>query len=148
LEKEKKSMKKQTLILASLCLVVGLATASAHAQAGGVKAKVPFDFSVSGKTLPAGDYMMIASSHLVSIESADGKIVAKVLANELSGQSAGRTGRIIFHCYRYRCFLAEVWSPAHDNGRELARSRAEATLAKEEKGKFFAVMGEEPLKRH
>ena len=141
-------MKKQILISASLCLVIGLALASANAQAGGVKAKVPFNFTVSGKTLPAGEYMMIASLHLVSIEDGDGRIVAKVLANELSGQSAGATGRIIFHCYRDRCFLAEVWSPAHDNGRELPRSRAEATLAKEEKGKFFAVMGEEPLKRH
>jgi len=141
-------MKKQTLIAASLCLVVGLAAVSANAQAGGVKAKVPFNFAVSGKTFPAGEYTMIASSHLVNIEDGDGRIVAKVLANEVSGRSAGENGRIIFHCYRDRCFLAEVWSPRQENGREFPTSRPEANLAKEEKGKYFAVLGEKLLNRY
>lgn len=141
-------MKSQTLIVAGLCLVVGLGVAPAYAQAGGVKAKVPFNFAVSGKTFPAGEYRMIARSHLVNIEDGQGKIVAMVSANNVSGRSAGENGRIVFHCYHDRCFLAEVWSPTQENGRELLRSRAEANLAKEEKGKYFAILGEEPLKRH
>jgi len=141
-------MKRQTLISASLCLVVGLAMVSANAQAGGVEAKVPFSFDISGKTFPAGDYMMIAKSHQVNIEDSHGRIVAMVLANDVSGRSAGANGQIIFHCYRDRCFLAEVWSPTQENGRELPTSRAEANLAKEETGKYFAVLGKEPLKRH
>jgi hypothetical protein len=102
-------MKSQTLIVASLCMAIGLAVVSAHAQRGGIQAKVPFNFAVSGKTFPAGKYTMI-----------------------------------IFHCYNDRCFLSELWSPAQEKGRQLLTSRTEANLAKEERGKYFAVLGEKP----
>ena len=136
-------MKKQVLISTTLCLVVGLAMVSANAQTGGVKAKVPFGFTVSGQTLPAGDYRMIARPRQLNIEDGHGKIVAMVLANDLSGRSAGANGRIVFHCYGERCFLAEVWASTLDNGRGVVTSRAEQDLAREEKGKYFAVLGEE-----
>jgi hypothetical protein len=141
-------MKKQTLIVASLYLAIGLAVAPASAQAGGVEAKVPFNFVILGKTFPAGEYTMIPRSHQVNIEDGQGKIVAMALANNVSGRPVGKNGEIIFHCYRDRCFLSEVWSPTQENGRGLPTSRAEANLAKEENGKDFAVLGEEPLKRH
>jgi hypothetical protein len=137
-------MKKQLLIVASSCLAIGLAMVPAYAQAGGVQAKVPFNFGVSGKTFPAGEYTMIAASHQVKIQDAEGRTIATILANELSGRSAGGNGQIIFHCYRERCFLAEVWSPVEENGKQLPVSRTEAGLAKEERGKYFAVLGDKP----
>ena len=100
-------MKNQTLIVASVCLAIGLAVVPAHAQRGGVQAKVPFNFAVSGKTFPAGEYTMIAASHQVRIEDGKGKLLAMVLANDISGRSAGTNGQIIFHCYSDRCFLSE-----------------------------------------
>ena len=139
-------MKKQTLISASLCLSLGLAVVPASAQAGGVQAKVPFNFAVSGKTFAAGQYTMIAGSHQVKIQDVNGITIAMVSANEVSGRSAGANGRIIFHCYRERCFLAEVWSPIQENGKQLLVSRAEAGLVKEESGEYFAVLGEKPQK--
>lgn len=139
-------MKKQILTVAGLCFVIGLAVVPVYAQAGGVRANVPFNFAVSGKTLPAGHYTMLAASHQVKIQDAQGRMVAMVLANEVSGRSAGESGQIIFHCYRDRCFLAEVWSPAKDNGRQLLTSRTEAGLSREESGKYFAVLGEKPQK--
>jgi hypothetical protein len=89
---------------------------------------------------------MIASSHQVNIEDDYGKVVAMVLANDVSGRSAGENGQIIFHCYRDRCFLSQVWSPTQENGRELLTSRQEAELTKEGKGNYFAVLGEKPRK--
>jgi len=139
-------MKKQTLIVASLCLSLGLAIVPAYGQAGGVQAKVPFNFVVSGKTFAAGEYTMIAGSHQVKLQDAYGRTIAMVLANEVSGRSAGANGRIIFHCYRERCFLAEVWSPVQENGKQLLVSRTEAGLGKEERGEYFAVLGEKPQK--
>ena len=59
-------MKKQTLPLASICLAIGLAVAPAYAQSGGVQAKIPFDFTVAGKTFLAGAYTMIVGSHQVA----------------------------------------------------------------------------------
>ena len=140
-------MKSRTLIVASLCLVIGLASVRAHAQVGGVEAKVPFNFVVSGKTFAAGDYLMIPSSHQIKIEDAHRRVVAIVIANDVSGRSAGENGQIIFHCYRDRCFLSEVWSPAHEHGRQLLAPNAEAELSREEQGKYFAVLGEKPQKR-
>jgi hypothetical protein len=138
-------MKKQTLVVAALCLLIGLSAGPACAQAGGVRAKVPFGFSAAGKTFAAGEYTMVAGPHQVSVVSAtDGRTVALALANKVSGGAAGKNGRIIFHCYRERCFLAEVWSPTEENGRQVLRSRAESELAKEQEGTYFAVLGTKP----
>jgi hypothetical protein len=89
---------------------------------------------------------MIAASHQVKLQDARGRMISLVLANDVAGRSAGANGEIIFHCYGEHCFLSEVWSPAQDYGRQLLTSRTEAELAKEEKGRYFAVLGEKPQK--
>ena len=137
-------MKSQTLIATGLCIAIGLAAAPVYAQLGGVQAKVPFKFAISGKTFPAGEYTMIAGPHQVRIEDAAGRLIAMALANHISGRSAGENGQIIFHCYSDRCFLSELWSPTEENGRQMLTSRTEAGLAKEERGKYFAVLGLKP----
>jgi hypothetical protein len=137
-------MKSQMLSIASLCLAVGLTDAPLNAQTGGVQAKVPFNFEVLGKTYPAGAYTMIATLDQVRIEDATGRLIARMESNQISGRSAGANGQIIFHCYRDRCFLSELWSPTQENGRQLPTSRAEANLAKQERGTSFAVLGEKP----
>jgi hypothetical protein len=139
-------MKKQTQLVGSLCLVIGLAVAPAYAQSGGVQAKIHFNFTVAGKTFPAGAYTMIIGLHQVNIRDAYGRKIAMVLANEISGRSAAPNGKIIFHCYSEQCFLSEVWSPTHENGRQLLSSRSEGDLAKKENGKYIAVLGAEPQK--
>jgi hypothetical protein len=123
-------VKKQALIVASLCLFVGLAVVSAYSQAGGVQVNVPFEFAISGKTFPAGEYTMIACPLGVAIHHDHGITIATVLASDISGRSASVNGQIIFHCYNDRhCFLSEVWSPRQNTGRQLLISRAEADLA-------------------
>jgi len=139
-------MKKHMLFVVTLGLSLGLATTSANAQAGGIRANVPFNFTVFGTTLPAGQYTMIAGPHQVSIQDAHGKMVVRALSNEISDGSAGATGKIIFHCYSEHCFLSEVWTPTQENGRQLFTSRAETEWAKAERGKYFAVLGDRPGK--
>lgn len=135
-------MKKQILILVTLGLAVNLAAAPAYAQA--VKAEVPFSFVVLGKTLPAGEYTMTSAPHQLKIKDAKQRLVAVVIADEVSSRAAGRTGQIIFHCYGDRCFLSELQSPAEGNGRQLLMSRMEADLAKEQAGTYFAVIEKRP----
>ena len=139
-------MNKQTRLVVSLCLVIGLAITPAYAQSGGVQAKIRFNFTVAGKTFPAGAYTMIVGSHQVDIRDAYGRKIVMVLANEISGHRGGTDGQIIFHCYSESCFLSEVWSPTHENGRQLLISRSEGDLAKKASGKYFAVLGAEPQK--
>jgi hypothetical protein len=132
-------MKKSIFTVARLALIFGL-TVSASAQAGPVQAKIPFSFTVFGKTLSAGDYSISAASHIIKIRDANYRIVAMASANELSDRAAGEKGHLLFHCYQDRCFLAEIWFGAHDNGLQLFTSREEAILAREQKGKYFAVL--------
>jgi hypothetical protein len=141
IRKRRISMRKQILLIASLCLVIGLTVAPSYAEPGGVQARIPFKFTVAGKTFPAGEYTMIVGSHQVNIRDAYGRKIAMVSANEISGRSAGANGQIIFHCYSEHCFLSEVWSPTHENGRQLLTSRSEGDLTKKDSGKYFAVLG-------
>src|SRR5262252_9540397 len=95
------SMKNSMLIVAFLA--VGLTVVPAYAQrAGGVQAQIPFSFAVSGKTFPPGTYTMIAASQLLKIEDVNGRNVAFLLTNKVSGRSVGQNGEIIFRCYDYR----------------------------------------------
>ena len=135
-------MKKQTLIFAIQCLLVGLSVFPASAQAVFVRATVPFSFVVLGRTFPSGEYRLIAASHMVKIEDSNGRPIATVLANEISDSFA--TGQIIFHCYSERCFLSELRFPIKGNSRQLITSRTEAELAKKEQERYFAVLGEKP----
>lgn len=134
-----------SLIAATLCLLAGLTAVPADAQ-NSVQAKVPFSFVVSGKSLAAGDYTMTLNPHQVKIEDDRGLIVAMVLTNEISGHTVGQTGELVFHCYKDRCFLSQVWSAARENGRQFFAPRAETELAKAEQGKYFAILGEKPEK--
>jgi len=136
------SMKIPTFTTA--VLAVAMTVIPTYAQRGGVQAQIPFSFVVAGKTFAAGKYTMIAASHQLKIEDENGRVVALSLANEVSGRSAGPNGEIIFHCYGYRCFLAEVWSPTEENGRQLPTPRMEANLQKEQGGTYFAVLGVKP----
>ena len=142
-------MKKHTLIVASLVLTVvflALGTAArASAQAVEVQAKIPFSFIVLGETFPAGQYTLTSAPHELKIRDANQRLVAVVLADEISGRSARKTGQIIFHCYDERCCLWELRSPTAGNGRQLLMSKMEAALAKEQHGKYFAVLGEGPV---
>jgi len=137
-------MKNEMLIIASVCLLATFVGRPAFAQRGGVRAEIPFNFALSGKSFSAGQYTMIAAPHAVRIEDANGTIVAVALANQVSGDSKIANGRIVFRCYGYRCFLSELWSPFEENGRQLPTPRIEMELRKKQKGAYFAVLGEKP----
>jgi hypothetical protein len=139
-------MNKKTTLLASLGLLVGLAVAPAYGQVWGVKVKVPFKFVVANKTLPEGDYLLSSVHDEVFVQDSQGKRVAMVSTNAVTGRSAGKTGEIVFECYTDLCFLSQVWTPGQQFGRELLKSHVEIEIAKRETGKYFALLGTEPRK--
>jgi hypothetical protein len=146
-EEEDLRMNKQTLQLALLCLLAASTVTRAHAQSK-IAVKVPFDFSISDKTFPAGEYSVSSSrdrDHLIVQDSA-GKPVFIGIANPITGRRVGSTGMVVFHCYDARCFLSEFWTPFRENGSQLLPSRREAALAKRKKGTDFALL--DPTKQH
>ena len=134
-------MKTRNLLVFGLYMLTGLSSAPGYAEPGRMKAKVPFEFVVGGKILPAGEYQIVTVPHRVDVQDARGKKLAVVLANEISEGSAGADAKIVFHCYSEECFLAEVWTPDYEHG-QLVSSRSEEQLAKKESIKYVAVLGE------
>lgn len=124
-------MKKKTLLFASLCLAIGAAIVPAHAQENSLQVKVPFNFSVSGRTFPAGDYKVVTESRQLRLLDANGRTIAMAVGTNASSPSGRDKSELIFNCYNNRCFLSEVWSSLQDSGLDLARSEAERELAKE-----------------
>lgn len=137
----------KTLSVIGVCLLAGLAGAAAYPEPGRMTTKIPFEFTAGAKTLPAGEYRIVAAPHRVEIEDAKGSKLAVLLANEISDRSPGPDPQLIFHCYRQQCFLSEVWSPDYEHGKLLS-SRSEETLQKKEPVRSVAILGESPHPAH
>jgi hypothetical protein len=133
------AMKKQTLQVASLCLLVTFAATLAQAQSR-ITVKVPFNFVISDRTFPAGQYSVSSSRGRLTVQDSTGKPVFIGMANAVSGRRVGETGQIVFHCYDEHCFLSEFWTPTQEYGIQLLPSRYEAELAKHRKGTEFALL--------
>jgi hypothetical protein len=125
-------MKNQMFALIGLGLL--LATASAYAQTGVVKATVPFNFIVNKTELPAGDYKiqpMGLTASAMAIESPDGKVVKAFLPVECAARQTPRTTKLVFHRYGAQYFLAQIWKTGNDRGQELPMSGLETEVARE-----------------
>ncbi|MCL4784319.1 MAG: hypothetical protein KJZ70_14900 [Bryobacterales bacterium] len=113
----------RTFRLASFALVALLAFAAvpqASAQPEAVKAKVPFAFTASGKTLPAGSYefRVKPDDQVVSIQAKNGTpevfamILTYVSPRPLSGEE--NDSHIVFDKVGNTYILAEIWQPGFD----------------------------------
>jgi hypothetical protein len=104
-------MKNQLFALIGLGLL--LATASAYAQTGVVKANVPFNFIVNAIDLPAGEYMIQpvgSSGSAIAIQNPDNQIFKVVLPHACQSAEAQKTSKLVFHRYGSQYFLAQVWT--------------------------------------
>jgi hypothetical protein len=123
-------MKNQMFALIGLGLL--LATASAYAQTGVVKATVPFNFIVGQAQLPAGGYViqhLNPSGVAMSIESSDRKLVKLVIPNACESTQAQEKTKLVFHRYGGEYFLAQIWTAGNSRGSELPKTQREAEVA-------------------
>jgi hypothetical protein len=123
-------MKKQILnIVIALSMIVTLAVAGFAGLGGRLKANVPFEFSVNGKTLPAGDYTIQpgTTNNTLIIRNRHANQVVTVFAQttETRGNS---TPKLVFRRYGNQYFLAKAFS--YESGSEFTKSKAERQAAK------------------
>jgi hypothetical protein len=131
-------MKKKVFsVMGASCLLALFAAANVQAQLPGtaLRATIPFDFRVRGKTFPAGEYEINRFS-----DAPDGLVVSSINRNHeraifetepvVAKRRAGKS-EIVFHKYGDRYFLAEVFAGGGQTGRELAVSREERSLRRE-----------------
>jgi hypothetical protein len=130
-------MKKKVFSVMATCCLLTAVAATAHAQLPGtaLRASIPFEFSVRGTILPAGDYEIKRIS-----DEPDGLIISSLsdkheqaLFETIPVEAARTSSRaeIIFHRYGDSYFLSEVFAGGEQTGRELTRSRLEQTLRRE-----------------
>ena len=123
-------MKNQLFALIGLGLL--LATASAYAQTGVVKANVPFNFIVNNTDLPAGrihdaEYWHCRSA--MTIESPDRKVVKAFLPNACESTTGAEDDQAGFPPLRIQYFLTQIWTAGNDRGKELPKSGREREVA-------------------
>lgn len=122
-------MKKQALSLVGVLSLL-LAAGSAWAQAGSIRADVPFNFTVNGTSMAAGSYTVSKTdtySNALLIRSDSGDTVKFVTPQRVeTAQSADRT-KLVFHCYsgRDHCFLYQLWIRGRNVGQQLPKSSLE-----------------------
>lgn len=130
-------MKKLLVVMTVGGLLALSLVASAQAQMPGVpiRASIPFDFMVRGKTLPAGNYeierVMDDASSLL-LRNVNNKHENVVFETEsMQGKRIPRHNVLVFNRYGDDYFLSEVVTAGDQTGRELAPSHAERTLRRE-----------------
>ena len=129
-------MKKQTLWI-SLILVAMFAAAAVSTSAQtayGLRANVPFDFVVGDKTIPAGRIAAQGSSDAthgaLAIRNLTQGDVASRAGRRLLGSQRANQGKLVFHKYGDRYFLAQICVPGFQTW-EVMKSKEERSLERE-----------------
>jgi hypothetical protein len=116
---------KLSYVLATL--LAALACTGLEAQT--MNAKIPFDFQIGSTAMPAGDYRIDYSNHLLVVRSETGNHTAMALVSPVSRPRTQQKGVLQFRCYGDSHFLAGVWGPYTSLGGGLGRSAREKEVA-------------------
>ena len=124
-------MKRITAI--ALLAIANFAMAgTSFAQSTGVRANVPFDFTVGNRLLPAGTYTIKErSDHVILIQNHDKPIAALSLVNGDSNRSPNG-GKLMFHRYGSQYFLSEILCDWANMNLQVPTSKTEKKTALQE----------------
>jgi hypothetical protein len=117
----------RTTAIALIAMANFALAGTSFAQSNGVRATVPFDFTVGNKLLPSGTYTIKqdpTNNHLIVIRSHDKPIAALSLVNQ-DGNKSPNGGKLLFHRYGGQYFLSEILCDRADLNVEIPRSKAE-----------------------
>jgi hypothetical protein len=116
-------MKRITALLVLTAALVSMGSFRANAQA--VEFKVPFDFTIQNRALPAGTYQVsYAATNSILIRSLDGRFHVLTLTYAADGSPSG-DGKLIFTKYGNQYFLHDVLCSNLDMNVEIPTSRQE-----------------------
>jgi len=134
---EGKVIKRLTMLSLVSMFTLCAAVASANAQLSNpIRAKIPFDFNVGDKKLPAGDYSFsrlsgASDNRVISISSADASTHLFQSTFEASVLTAKNKSILVFHKYGDQYFLEQIWTGGEQEGTQLPESRGERTARRQ-----------------
>jgi hypothetical protein len=128
-------MKRQgyTLHKTILGMLLVLAVGMAHAQIGGdvLKVKIPFNFSVSKQTFPAGEYSLKPLlPHTMLLRNQAGRVLTSIATNSVESSKVPNSVKLVFNGYAGQYFLAQIWKAGDSVGQELIKSPVEIEMAR------------------
>jgi hypothetical protein len=132
---------KNVKFIPLLALVVSLAAGSALAQLANQKvmANIPFDFRVGDRLMPAGEYNISAATDngTLALLGPEAQFVSSHAA-QLNAPSTAT--KLVFKKASGRYFLSQIWVEGEQRGRELASSRMEREVAKNQKPELVTIL--------
>ncbi len=132
-----KVIKRLTMLSLVSMFTLCAAVASANAQLSNpVRAKIPFDFNVGEKKLPAGEYTFsrlsgFSDNKLMSVSGADAS--AHVFQSTFGAEvlTPKNKSTLVFNRYGDQYFLEQIWSGGEQEGTQVPQSRSERTIRRQ-----------------
>jgi hypothetical protein len=117
----------KNLTAVALFVAAGFVTAgSALAQDHKVTANVPFNFTVDGRTLPAGDYTIGNDSNSPRmLRIYDREKGVGVMTITIPDETAAADNKLVFHRYGNQYFLSEIRTSNSSMSCHLSTSKRE-----------------------
>ena len=111
------------LAILAAALIVSVPLVQAQSR---VNADVPFAFSLLDKSMPAGNYQIIALSdqalEVWNLDTEHGQLLAKQMSVE---SSKDQSPKLVFHKYGDQYFLSQIWYGYSHYGMGFAESKRE-----------------------
>jgi hypothetical protein len=128
----KQIFKAATMFVGIIALAFVSALAASAQNTRNLVVNVPFDFTVKGKTLPAGEYVISRASTSnetgLMMRRQDNNASAIVLTTPVQARENQEESRLVFSRYGERYFLSQVWTSGDNIGRELRKTNQERSL--------------------
>jgi hypothetical protein len=125
-------LKAATMFVGIIALAFASALAASAQNPRNLVVNIPFDFTVKGKTLPAGEYIISRASTAdetgLIMKRKDGESSAIVLTKPVQSSENQRASRLVFSRYGEHYFLSQVWTAGDMEGRELYKTKQERSL--------------------
>lgn len=118
---------KRTTAIALIAMANFALAGTSFAQSNGVRATVPFDFTVNNRLLPAGTYTIehqAMNRNVIVIQSHDKPIkILSVVSQD--GNKSPKRGKLLFHRYGGQYFLSEILCDRANMNVAIPRSKTE-----------------------
>jgi hypothetical protein len=134
----KRKVMKRLMILSlvsmfTLCAAVATANAQLSVP---MRAKIPFEFSVGDKKLPAGEYTFsrlsgFSDNKLMSVSSVDFSRRVFQLTFGAERLTPKNASTLVFQKYGDQYFLEQIWSSGEQEGTRVPESRSERTIRRQ-----------------
>jgi hypothetical protein len=119
--------------LAPATLLALLAVGSVPVEAAEVRATIPFDFVLQGKTMPRGTYNVSDTRGVLSVWNANAHGTGAFVQTIAVQSQRDRSPRLVFHRYGDQYYLRQAWTRG-GSGREIPTQRQERELARAARG--------------